>query len=214
MDVERLARSRPGVRQTLHAIDQPGDTIDLAGDQPGELDLLGPCLALEQLRRAADPRKRILDLVRQHRGGGGGGHAAAAALAVACAEIVRRAAVDQHDPPARPIGQRRDGDVGTMMAAHRHRHVDIIGGDRLVGRDRVHRMPGHLLDRAADHRAARQDQQRFRRRVAVRTMPAPSITSMAVGSAPSNSVAPGVSASPAPRRVKRIRRPPGIAMVR
>ena len=67
VDVDRAARDRPVVAEHLHAIDQRDDAVGLVADQPGQRPVFGRRRLLEQLRRAANARQRILDLVRQHR---------------------------------------------------------------------------------------------------------------------------------------------------
>ena len=61
------ALDRPVVGEHLHAVDQRHDAVGLVADQAGQL--ARPTrrrLALQQLRRAADARQRVLHLVRQH----------------------------------------------------------------------------------------------------------------------------------------------------
>ena len=66
MDVEAFAPARPLVGERLHPVDQFDDAVGLLADQPGQRPILVGGGGLEQLRRAADARQRVLDLVGQH----------------------------------------------------------------------------------------------------------------------------------------------------
>ena len=68
VDVDALARDRPLVGKRLHAVDELDDPVGLLADQPRQAAILVADRAFQQLRRAADARKRVLDLMRQHRG--------------------------------------------------------------------------------------------------------------------------------------------------
>ncbi len=50
----------------LHPIDQAADAIGLVDDELGQRRVLGRGAGLQKLRRSADTRQRVFDLVRQH----------------------------------------------------------------------------------------------------------------------------------------------------
>ena len=68
VDVDCAALDRPMVGKRLHAIDQRHDAVGLVANQLGQFAAGRIGILLEELRRAADAGKRVLDLVRQHRG--------------------------------------------------------------------------------------------------------------------------------------------------
>ena len=67
VDVDRVALDRPVVGERLHAIDQRDDAVGFVADQLGQLAPGRVGILLQQLRRAANAGKRVLDLMRQHR---------------------------------------------------------------------------------------------------------------------------------------------------
>ena len=71
MDIHRRPVDRP-VGEHFHPVDEVADTIRLILDKLGEFDIGFRGVLLEQLRRATNARKRVLDLMRQHRRHGGG----------------------------------------------------------------------------------------------------------------------------------------------
>ena len=92
--------------EPLHAVDQLGDAVDLVGDQVGQRAVALVELARDELRRAADRRERVLDLVREHR------RAAQRRAALLVAEALALPRIGQRDhAPARVRGQRRDRQV-------------------------------------------------------------------------------------------------------
>ena len=66
VEIERRDRLRLLAPEPLHAVDQGRDPVDLVGDEIGQRLVLVAELARDELRRAADRRQRILDLVREH----------------------------------------------------------------------------------------------------------------------------------------------------
>ena len=73
VDVDRLALDRALVGEHLHAVDELDDPVGLLADQPGQRAVLVVSRLLQQLCRAADAGKRVLDLMREHRGEAGDG---------------------------------------------------------------------------------------------------------------------------------------------
>ena len=66
MDVDGLLGDRALVAEHLHAVDERADAVGLGADELRQRAVLVGERRLEQLRRAADTRQRVLDLVRQH----------------------------------------------------------------------------------------------------------------------------------------------------
>ena len=66
VDVEALARDRALVGERLHAVDQLDDAVGLLADQLRQRAVLVADRAFQQLRRAANARQRVLDLMREH----------------------------------------------------------------------------------------------------------------------------------------------------
>ena len=66
VNVDRPALRGPLFAEKLHAFDELHDPVRLVADQPRQLPVLFIRRLLEELRRAADARERILDLVGQH----------------------------------------------------------------------------------------------------------------------------------------------------
>ncbi len=95
MDVDGSARHRTIVAEDFHAVDQRHDAVGLVADQPRQHPVFGRRLLLQKLRRAADARERILDLMRQH--GGERDHAArGAAMGELPVHLVGDGALLQH----------------------------------------------------------------------------------------------------------------------
>ena len=66
MDVHRLFAHRPLVAEHLHAVDQIADAVGLRADELCQRPVVVSEAGLQQLGGAPDPRKRVLDLMRQH----------------------------------------------------------------------------------------------------------------------------------------------------
>ncbi len=67
MDIDRLAFDRTMVGERLHAIDQSDDAVGFVANQLGQLAAGRVGVLFKQLRRAANPGKRVLDLMCEHR---------------------------------------------------------------------------------------------------------------------------------------------------
>ena len=151
VDVDRLALDRPVVAEHLDAVDEVDDAVDLLAHQPGQRQLVRRHRLLEQLRRAADARQRVLDLVRQHRGEAG--------------DRARRAAA--HQLPVDLVGHgallEQQRHAGVEIGNRAREHVDdaVVGGVAEAHRADAHAIFGH-------RRAALGDRLRQRRRSASR----------------------------------------------
>ena len=55
-----------GFRERLHPVDELHDPVRFVADQPRERPIFVADVRVQQLRRSANARKRVLDLVRQH----------------------------------------------------------------------------------------------------------------------------------------------------
>jgi hypothetical protein len=118
MDIDRFARQRALVGEHFHLVDEVADAIGLGADQPGERAVvLRFERRLDQLRRAADARQRVLDLVGQHAGeaGDGAGRAAMGELAIELEGD--RALLHQQDHRAGLLAQRRQLQVDDAFPA-------------------------------------------------------------------------------------------------
>ena len=67
VDIDRGALRRGAVGKHLHAVDQGADAVGLVAYQLGQGLVVRRRVLLQELRRAADARQRVLDLMRQHR---------------------------------------------------------------------------------------------------------------------------------------------------
>ena len=67
VDVDLAAGDRSGLGKCFHPVNQRNDAVGLFANQLGQLaaGLVG--ILFQELRRAADPGERVLDLMRQHR---------------------------------------------------------------------------------------------------------------------------------------------------
>ena len=65
VDVDALALQRPAVGESLHPIDKLHDPVGFGADQPRQRAVGIARADFKQLRRAANARQRILDLVRR-----------------------------------------------------------------------------------------------------------------------------------------------------
>jgi hypothetical protein len=109
MDVDGLALRGAAVREHFHAVHERADPVGLLGDQARELPVGGGGRGLEQLRGAADPRKRILHLVGEHRGHRGHG-ARGVAVDKLMVDLARDRTLMQRDHHAAvDVVQRRRG---------------------------------------------------------------------------------------------------------
>ena len=150
MDVDRLALERTLVAEDLHAVDQLADAVRLGADELGQRAVAVGALAFEQLRRAPDAGKRVLDLMGEH--GGKSGHGArGAAMGELTLDHLRHAALLEHDQhaPGR-IRQRSGVEIDELRRLEPERaEVDGIFVDGGA-------VPLHLLDER-DERAAEGD---------------------------------------------------------
>ncbi len=152
VDVDRLALDRPLVGEHLHAVDQLHDAVGLVADQPrqGAVVVVADRL-LQQLRRAADARERILDLVGEH-GRERGHRARGAAMGELAVHLVGdRALLQHHDHMIRPLRQRRDMQIDQALAGiARRAEIDLVFVDRGAA-------PAHLLDEREQGAAERHE---------------------------------------------------------
>ena len=150
VNVDRLALDRALVAEHLHAVDELHDAVGFVADQPRQRAVVVVDRLLEQLRRAADARQRILDLVGQH-GGERDHRARRAAMGELAVHLVGDGALLQHHHDV--VGllrQRRDVQIDQPVAGiARRAEVDLVFVDGGAAR-------AHLLDqrRAAGCRTA------------------------------------------------------------
>jgi hypothetical protein len=132
VDVDRPALDRPVVGELLHAVDERADPVGLVADQPDQGALVLAHALLEQLRRAADPGQRVLDLVGQRRAEPGD-RARAAAVDQLVIETVRdRAGVQDHEAMARALSKRRDVQIDQPAQAPVQGQLDAVIGDAVA----------------------------------------------------------------------------------
>ena len=131
VDVDGLALDRAFVAEHLHAVDQLDDAIGLVADQPRQRAIVVVDGLLEQLRRAADARQRILDLVGEH-GGERDHRARRAAMGQLAIHLVGDGALLQHDDDVTgPLRHRRDMQVDHPLAGiARRAEIDLVLVDR------------------------------------------------------------------------------------
>ena len=67
VDVQTLARHRALVGKRFHPVDQFDDPVGLLANQLGQRAIFVADRAFEQLSGAADARKRVFDLMGEHR---------------------------------------------------------------------------------------------------------------------------------------------------
>jgi hypothetical protein len=149
MNVDGTARHRPVVAEHFHAVDQGHDAIGLVADQPGQHAVFGGSLLFQELRRAANAGKRVLDLMGEHRGQRD--HAArGAAMGELPVHLVGDGAfLQHHHDMAGALGERRDMQVDLAIATHAGgAQIDLVFIDR--------RMAGtHLVDQGEQRTAER-----------------------------------------------------------
>ena len=140
VNVDGFALDRPLVGEHLHAVDELHDAVGLVADQPRQGAIVVADRLFEQLRRAADARERILDLVREH-GRERGHRARGAAMGELAVHLVGdRALLQHHDHVVRPLRQRRHVQVDQPLAGiARRAEIDLVFVDRGAAR-------AHLLD--------------------------------------------------------------------
>ena len=130
MDVDRLAAQGNAVREHLHAIDEGAYAVGLVADQAGQGAIAGDAVLFQELRRAANPGKRILHFVGQHRchGGDRTGGASVGELAI---DLVGDGALAQDDnDTSRRFGQRRSLHVEQVAANARRLQGEAVFGNR------------------------------------------------------------------------------------
>ena len=127
MDVDRAARHRAIVAENFHAVDQRHDAVGLIANQPRQHAVFGRSRLLQQLRRAANARQRILDFMRQHRSQRDH-RTCGAAMGQLPIHLVGNGALLQHDHDmARPLGQRRDVKIDLTVATDAGRaEIDLV----------------------------------------------------------------------------------------
>ncbi len=130
VDVDRGARQRHRIAERFHAIDQPADAVGFVADQLGERAVGGRHRFFQKLRRAADARERILDLMRQHRGHAAHRARRAAIQQLAVDALGEAAFLQQKDDRAFGLGRERQRHIGEPLAEARGRQIDIALGDR------------------------------------------------------------------------------------
>ena len=103
--------------KALHAVDELDDAVGLVADQPGQRAIVVIGLGLEQLRRASDAGKRVLDFMSQHRGQRGD-RARGAAMGELPVDLLGQRALLQHDDDAvLQLRQRRYEDIDQLIGA-------------------------------------------------------------------------------------------------
>ena len=145
-----------------HRVDQRGEPVGLADDDCGVfLQSRRRQLALQQLRRAAQPAERVLDLVREL-----ANHEAAAVQAREQVVLARDALALrgvgelQQQLRAGEPGERGDGDVERAHLARRpgRAHRDLAVGDALAALERAPQdaaEPFGVMQEVAERAAAR-----------------------------------------------------------
>ena len=116
------------VGERLHAVDQGADPVGLVADQPDQRPLVLGDAALQQLRRAADPRERVLDLVRQGRAQPGDRARAAAVRQLPVQPLRHRAGVQHDQVIAALLVERRHVQVDQMRFAAAEQQLDAVVG--------------------------------------------------------------------------------------
>ena len=145
------ALDRALVAEQLDPLDETHDPVGFVADQAGQHPVALVGGLLEELRRAADARQRVLDLVRQH-GAERRDRARGAAVGELTVHLVGDGALleGQHDDVA-VLAERRREDVDDALAAEpRPAEVDAVLADARAA-------PPHLVDEAEDGRAERHD---------------------------------------------------------
>ena len=128
IDIDRVALDRRAVGELLHVVDQAADAVGFLADQADQRALVLGDARLEQLRRAADPGQRVLDLVRQRRR-----QARDCARAAAMDQLVieparDRAGMQDHQGAIGNLGQRRDVQVDQAWSTPVERQIDAVVG--------------------------------------------------------------------------------------
>ena len=138
VDVHRLALDRALVGEHLHPVDQLHDPVGLVADQPRQRTIVVADRVFQQLRRAANARQRILDLVRQHRGKRDH-RARRAAMGQLTVHLVGDGPLLQHDHQmVRPVRQRRNMQIDqTLARIARRPQIDLVFIDRSATRARL-----------------------------------------------------------------------------
>ena len=151
VDVDRLALDRPLVGEDFHAVDELHDAVGLVADQAGQRPVVVVDRGLEELRRAADAGKRVLDLMGEHRGKAGDRAGGAAMRELAVDLVGHRPLLEQDDHAAVPLEGRRRIDVDDALAAvSRRADVDPVFVDRRVAL-------AHLIDQRQKRAAERNE---------------------------------------------------------
>ena len=147
VNVDRLAVDRPLVRKDFHAIDELHDPVRLITDQLGERTVFVASRLLQKLRRAANARQWILDLMRQH--GCQRNHRAGGATMgeLAIHLVCDRPLLEHDDNVLGVFRQRRDVEVDQALAGIAWRcQIDLVFVDCRSA------LP-HLLDQGQERRA-------------------------------------------------------------
>ena len=118
-------------------------------DQPRQRAIFVGGGQFQKLRRAADARKRVLDLMRQHRREAGDGARRAAMRHLAVDLVGHRPFLEHHHDRAREFRHRSDVEIDNLFDAEaRRRHVDAIFVDRRAAL-------AHLIDQRQQRAAER-----------------------------------------------------------
>ena len=151
VDVDRLALGRPLVGENLHAVDQPDDAIGLVADEAGQRAIVLVGVGFQQLRRAADAGKRVLDLCASMEASPVTVRAAPRCVSWRSIFSVTERGRSMIATCAGRSAHRRGVDVDDALQPEPRRgDVDAIFGDRRVGL-------AHLLDQAEDGAAERHE---------------------------------------------------------
>ncbi len=119
------------VAEHLHAVHKRDDAIGLVADQARQHAIFRRGRLLQKLRRAANRRQRILDLMRQHRGERDDRTRGAAMGELAVHLVGDGALLQHHHDMAGPFGDGRDMQVDLAIAAHSRRaQIDLVLVDR------------------------------------------------------------------------------------
>ena len=115
--------------ERLHPVDEVADAVRLVADQDGQLTVGVGDAAFEQLGRAADAGKGVLDLVRQDGGHAGDAAGGAAEVHLPVERASGRAVLHGQDDRAVLLRQRRRLDRDAAAAQARAFDADVVVGD-------------------------------------------------------------------------------------
>ena len=110
MDVQWGQRRQGVIGEGLHAVDETADAVGLVDDKLGERGVVGLGAGFQQLRGAADPGERVLDLMGQHAPEADDGTQTAGRLGVATLDA--QPGLHGQGQQHRAVAQGRRGAVG------------------------------------------------------------------------------------------------------